>query len=194
MKKIVLFSLLAATLLLSVACKQDSVKTEKEGQSLAAATEPMGPQPSTSDLLQETTLRFEGETPIVVSVDRRTDRSLPAVKDENDVMFYDNRVNVRVMRGGEQLFERSFTKADFESYLPDVDKRLGVMQGMALDSARCTARSLSFGAQVGQPGMDGDGSAFRISMSLPDGGISIERLSNQDTTRDDMEEEEEMGD
>ena len=185
-----LFTLFAAALFGLTACKDKKATDTAENQAIAAVTDPVGPQPSTSDLLQETTLRYSGEPPLVVSIDRRTDRSLPAVKDENDVQFFDNRVSVRVKRGGELLVERSFTKADFESYLPEVDKRLGVMQGMALDSASCTARNLVFGAQVGQPGMDGDGSAFRISMSLPDGGISVERLSSQDTTRDDMEDDE----
>ena len=192
MKPTRFFPLLLSSLLVLSACKDRTATASADEQNAPIPTEAEGPQPSTSDLLQETTLRFAGEAPITVGVDRRTDRSLPSVKDENDVQFYDNRVSIRVRRGSELLIERSFTKADFESYLPEVDKQWGVMQGMALDSARCTARSLCFGAQIGQPGMDGDGSAFRISMSLPDGGISVERLKDQDTTRDDMDEE--MGD
>ena len=50
-----------------------------------------------------------------------------------DVLFYDNKVDVRILCDGEEMFTRTFTKKDFVDKISADDAARDVMQGMALD-------------------------------------------------------------
>lgn len=117
-----------------------------------------------------------------VNVSRSADKSLPVVTDELGTRFYDNRVRVAVRRSnGDMVFEREFTKADFQPHLSDKENAVMVLLGMAYDASRSTPTSLCFGAAVGQPGID-EGPAFVVRLSLDGNDVKIARDNNQDTT------------
>lgn len=147
------------------------------------------PQPSTSNLFRSDTMVVVGHD-YIVSIDRKTDESLPRVKDENDVVFFDNSVAVTINENGGTVFERTFTKADFESYLSDADRAVCVFQGMALDRDHSVSTSVCLGAQLGQPGLDGEGPAFNVFISTTDGKVKIEKVTKPFTTLDEMTGEE----
>lgn len=175
----------AATLITFTACGNKENTATQAAESETNTVAPSGPMESASPLLRTDTLRTGGAA-LVVSVERRTGKDLPTVRDENNEEFYDNSVEITARKDGEVVLTRLITKSDFDSYLGADEKRMGVLQGMALVPEKSSARSLTFGAQVGQPGLDGEGPAFTVVLNLEDGAISISKDHNQDTTRDDM--------
>lgn len=143
------------------------------------------PQPSTTDMLRSDTLRLGGHA-YIITTDRRSDESLPRVKDENDVVFFDNTVSVSITDGGATIFEQTFSKADFESYVSESDRAMCVFQGMALDRDNSDAARICLGAQLGQPGLDGEGPAFNVFIPAGGGKARIEKVDKPFTTLDDM--------
>ena len=121
-----------------------------------------------------------------IRTNRQTDKSLPKVKDENDVEFYDNKVEVRIVCDGQETFSRTFTKKDFAEKLSNADVSHDVLQGMALDRDQTTASTIVLGAQLGQPGLDGEGPAFSVAITSG-GSVTIQSVSNRVTTKEDME-------
>ena len=188
MKKILLSLTLLGTLSLAACGSKDKNESNEAPQSLAAKQMKAGPSASTSPLLRLDTIKRSGST-IIVSVDRNTDKQLPTVKDINDTEFYDNAVTITVRKDGSQLLSRTFRKTDFEAYLPAKDKAHSVFQGMAFIPEASSANAFHFGAQIGEPGLDGEGPAFTVVLDAAN-GISITRVVNQDTTLDDMQAEE----
>lgn len=177
---------LAATLLTLSSCKS---KNDANDDATAPATEaaaPAGPSESTSPLTRTDTIG-SGSGAVIVSLSRSTDRSLPTVRDENDTEFYDNCVEITATRGGEEILRKRMTKADFESLLGDSERRMGVLQGMALVPEKCTASSLALSAQVGQPGLDGEGPAFNVTIALPSGKTDISKDNNQNAMLEELE-------
>lgn len=181
MKKIFL---LAVALLALSGCGGGD-KEKADGADSVQALDANAPQPSVSDLTQRDTLKIDGQT-YYVSVERKTDKTLPTVTDELGTVFYDNRVNVSVRRGDEQIFTRSFTKSDFAESLSENDKKSGVLQGMLFDKGKSSAQRLSFGAQVGEPGLEEAASTFVVSVVPGSSDAEIQRVQNAITTRDDM--------
>lgn len=184
MKKIFL---LAAVLLTVAGCGKTDKTQAAEGDTIGQ-TQADGPQPSSSDLTLRDTLKADGQT-FIVTLSRETDKTLPTVTDEMGTTFYDNKVNVSVTRGGEQVFTHSFTKGDFEASLPEHDKKQGVLLGMAVDKAKSTAQHVVLGAQVGEPGLEDEASTFSVSVTPGSESFTTERVQNQITTRDDMLED-----
>lgn len=181
MKKIFV---LAAALLVLAGCGQKN-KAEADAPDTTQTADPNAPQPSSSDMTLKDTLKAGGQT-FIVSVERLTDKTLSTVTDDMGTTFYDNRVNVSVIRDGEQVFTHTFTKADFEEYLPENFKKKGVLQGMVFDKEKAGAQHLIFGAQVGEPGLEEEASTFSISVVPGSSDVKIERVQNAITTRDDM--------
>lgn len=181
MKKI--STLLAAVLTLA-ACSSPS-KPQEAAADADSAAQMSGPQPSSSDLQLADTLKL-GDHTFVVSIQRRTDKALPTVEDEMGTTFYDNSVDVGIRRDGEQVFTRTFTKDDFAASLPEKDTQRGVLLGMALDGGSSTASGVVLTAQVGEPGLEDEATAFSITVTSGRNEPLIRRVQNQLTSRDDM--------
>ena len=181
---------MAAVLAMAVAGCQSK---ENGNKAESSETDPQfaadAPQPSSSDLFRNDTMVVVGHD-YIVTIDRKTDESLPRVKDENDVVFFDNSVAVSIKENGGTVFERTFTKADFESYLSETDRAVCVFQGMALDRDHSASTTVCLGAQLGQPGLDGEGPAFNVLVSTTDGKVKIEKVTKPFTTLDEMNGEE----
>ena len=184
MKKILLIASCLALLTIASCGKKNKTEADATPKSLAAATTG-GVNESTTPLNRTDTLRIGGHV-FEITTNRQTDKSLPTIKDETDVVFYDNKVDVRIVRDGEEIFARTFTKKDFVDNSSADDAARDVMQGMALDKDHSSAQTIVLGAQIGQPGLDGEGPAFSVSVSL-DGSVAIRSVSNQVTTKTDME-------
>ena len=54
----------------------------------------------------------------------------PIVVDEDGVIYKDNRFKLHITQDGKTLFDRSFTKADFNFLLSKDFQKYGIMDGM----------------------------------------------------------------
>ena len=78
---------------------------------------------------------MQGSHKVVYTITRQPDDDLPTVIDEDGVKYKDNRFNLLIMKDGKKLFERSITKADFKSKLPDDFKKYGIIDGLRFNHA-----------------------------------------------------------
>ncbi len=183
MKKIFRASALLLFVVLIAACsgkKSESQTSDNDTTTTAKANTPYANSSQTNDY----TARLGG-TDYVVTISRSADTSLPVVTDELGNKFYDNRVNVQVKRGAEQVLNKTFTKENFSEFLTSQSERQGtVLLGMAYDSEKSDGHTLRLGAQIGQVGIE-EGPAFTVEIPLDGGAVSIVRDTNQDTTGND---------
>lgn len=135
------------------------------------------PMPSSSPMLREIQLKIGGME-YSITIDRKVAHEYPIVVDENGTQFYDNRVEIEVRCRGKNTISRVFTKKDFSRDINHAELQADVLQGMTLINEKCTTKALVFGAQVGQPGMDGEGSTFLVYL-YTNGGAKVEKVSNQ---------------
>ena len=135
------------------------------------------------DYNQATDIKWLGKDYQVV-VSRTPDDSLRMVKDETGQKYVDNRISLRVIRAdGSVFFNRSFTKAAFESLLNDDYRKTGVLEGLVFD--RVEGNNLFFAASVGHPQTDEYIPMVVTVSNLGDVGI---KLDNQlDTYGENLE-------
>ena len=107
----------------------------------------------------------------------------PKVVDEFGTEFYDNRVEVNISCDGKVILDKDFTKSTFVSYLKESEKKETILLGMAYDAAHSNSQTICLGAQIGLVGIE-EGPAFRVSIALNGGAVTIERDIEQDTTGD----------
>lgn len=180
-KKISVLGACAIFMLSSCGEKKSNVNVEalQTEQQQAVAGTPY----AESELKNTSTAKLGGRT-YQITVERRADTSLPVVTDELGNRFYDNRVEVSILRDGQSFLQRSYTKDAFSDFLSASDKQGTVLLGMAFDADRSDARAIRLGAQIGQVGVE-EGPAFIVEIPLSGAASSIVRDSNQDTTGDD---------
>ena len=83
--------------------------------------------------------------------------------------FKDNRFQLLIMKDGKQLFNRSFTKADFKSQLSEDFQKFGIMDGLRFNHAE--EGKLYFNTCVSFP--DSDMSCPFLLTIGPDGSYTI---------------------
>ena len=123
---------------------------------------------------------MQGSHKVVFTITSQPDEELPEVIDE-DVKFKDNRFQLLIMKDGKQLFNRSFTKADFKSQLSEDFQKFGIMDGLRFNHAE--EGKLYFNTCVSFP--DSDMSCPFILTIGPDGSYTI----TPDTTFGEEDEE-----
>ena len=170
-----LFGLLAVAMLMT-GCQ------EKKQSSVIIAPKPEAPKPTgpigMSDMNSTNSVDWIGKTYSVV-VNRKVDRDLPMVEVEPGKKAYDNRITLKIIRpDGTEFFNRTFTKAAFESYLDENTKKSGVLLGIVLD--RADGDNLIFAASVGSPDAMSDEYIPMLLTVSRMGDVSIKR----DTTMD----------
>lgn len=111
----------------------------------------------------------QGSHKIVFSITSAADSSLKVVEDEDGIKFMDNRFRLEIKKDGAKLFDRSFSKADFKSHLPNDFQKYGIMDGMRFHHAE--EGKLFFSTCVSFP--DSDMSCPFILTIGPDGSYSI---------------------
>ena len=184
-KKISVLGACAVIMLASCGEKKSNaeVETRQTEQQQVTADTPY----AESELKNTSTAQLGGKT-YQITVARRADTSLPLITDELGKKYYDNRVEVNILRDGEPFFQSSYTKDAFSDFLSASDKQGSVLLGMAFDADKSDAHAIRLGAQIGQVGVE-EGPAFIVEIPLSGAASSIVRDSNQDTTGDDGMEE-----
>lgn len=119
---------------------------------------------------------------------RTPDDSLRMVSDETGQKYVDNRVSVKVIRtDGSVFFQKSFTKADFKSYLNDQYNRNGILEGLVFDEV--DGNQLEFAASVSLPQSEDEYIPLEVKVDNF-GNITIERDNSLDTYGGGDDEEE----
>lgn len=132
----------------------------------------------------------QGSHEIVYSITSEADSTLKVVEDEDGIKFADNRWKLVIMKDGKQLFNRSFTKADFRSQLNEDFQKYGIMDGLRFHHAM--EGKLYFNTCVSFP--DSDMSCPFFLIIGPDGSFRIEPNTTLDEddlppTPDQLEEQ-----
>ena len=152
--------------------KRDAANEDKYSVEISSEAEPV------ADLEQVAEIAVNlGHHNYNVTIRRYPDKSLPLVVDELEQRFYDNSVDIKIVRDQAEFMTRKVTKDDFRKYLSESDYKSGALMGMNCDTARCDAHTLYFTAQVGQAG---EGPAFLILIPTNGNPISVLRDESQE--------------
>ena len=176
MKKSSLIILFSYSLIFYTSCgpqkveKQETDQTEQTGDGIRRL-----PDYAYTDSL------MQGSHKVVYTITSQPDEQLPEVVDEDGVKFKDNRFQLLIMKDGKQLFNRSFTKADFKSQLSEDFQKFGIMDGLRFNHAE--EGKLYFNTCVSFP--DSDMSCPFLLTIGPDGSYTI----TPDTTFGEEDEE-----
>jgi hypothetical protein len=95
--------------------------------------------------------------------------SLPRVKNDRGEVFADNTITLRLTRGNEKIFNKTFTKQSFSSLVDGAFMRRAVLEGMVFD--KTTSKGFVYAVSVSYPQTD-----LYIPMSMtitPDGKMSV---------------------
>ena len=111
-----------------------------------------------------------GSHKVVYTILGEADSTLKVVEDEDGVKFADNRWKLVITKDGKQLFNHSFSKADFKSKLPEDFQKYGTMDGLRFN--RAEEGKLYFNTCVSFP--DSDMSCPFFLIIGPDGSYRIE--------------------
>lgn len=122
-----------------------------------------------------------------IEIRRKADDSLQMVKDENQQMYVDNRISLRVIRqDGSLFFQKLITKDDFTSALDDDYRQTGILEGFVFDNAK--NNELRFAASVCHPQAEDE--YIPLVMTLDNfGNIRISRDTQLDTSGEDEDDE-----
>ncbi|MEG2514695.1 MAG: DUF4738 domain-containing protein [Bacteroidaceae bacterium] len=160
--------ILAALMFVNIACSNKNDK-QTDGQAVQAdslmAGKPQRMQPSTA----EQTVQLKGKD-YHLFVQRLPCDSLPKVKDENNGVFVDNQITLRITRGkGEKVFAKTFTKRHFASFLEEEFLSKSILEGIVFD--KIDKEDLLFASSVSYPQTD-----FYVPFNIrisSDGQLSI---------------------
>lgn len=175
-KSIFIISLGISALALTASCgnKENRAGTNADSTAQASAS---APRESEGNMDRTYTAKLGGES-YEITISRKTDRSLPTVKDDLDYEFYDNSVTVSVRRNGEDFYSKTFTKEAFKGFLEDGDYDKCVLNGMAYDEDKSSGGHICIAAMVGQPGL-GEGHAFTLDIPTDGSTASIVKAEQQ---------------
>lgn len=127
--------------------------------------------------MQESTgemdFKFKGKDYHSVVV-RTPDEALPHVTNEMGDTYVDNKITLRLTRGSEQVFNRTFTKTDFASVVDADFMSKAVLEGIVYD--KTSPEGIIYAASVAQPQTD-----LYIPLSITitaDGHMSISKVDN----------------
>lgn len=163
---------LFSSLILLLSCTQQKTEIQETNQTEQAADVVRSlPNYDYTDTV------MQGSHKVVYTITSQPDDELPTVIDEDGMKYKDNRYKLRIVKDGQTLFDRSFTKADFKSYLSSNFQKYGIMDGLRYNHAE--EGKLYFNACVSYP--DSDMSCPFFLIIGPDGSYSIK----PDTTIDD---------
>ena len=135
------------------ACKR--AKTTKDIITKIAAKPkiPKGPQ-QMSDFKYEKKVEWLGNT-YTIQISRFADKSLAMVHDEDGRKYYDNKIQLTILRpDGSTFYDRTFTKDDFREFTNNQYGKNGALVGFMFD--RAEGNTLYFGASVGSPDPNSD--------------------------------------
>lgn len=129
----------------------------------------------------EMNIKFKGKE-YHSKVSRTPDESLPHVSNEMGDTYVDNKITLRLTRGGENVLNKTFTKNDFSSVVDADFLSKSVLEGIVYD--KTTPQGLVYAASVCYPQTD-----LYVPLSITitaDGKMSIQKV---DILEDDYSEE-----
>ncbi len=118
-----------------------------------------------------------------IEIRRYSDEGLPVVKDESGRDYYDNKINLKVMRkDGSEFFNRTFTKEDFRSCLGDNYSQDGALLGLMFTEVM--GDNIKFVGSVGSPDQLSDEYIPMVVMLSKSGNIQMKRETQLDVSND----------
>jgi len=171
MQRILLISLVLLTAM--AGCKNKEAAPQEQVEA-AAVQKPEGPRASGLDREREEEFKSDGKT-YFVHIVCEADSTGPAVKDETGE-YFEQKARLTVTRDGEQIVDRTFTKADFSKYLTDEEAARFVIQGMLLNPSKASnGRTLNLAAQLCSPSDEEDCRPFTLTYNMGDGTFSVKQ-------------------
>ena len=119
----------------------------------------------------ETDIKFKGKDHHSL-VSRTPDESLPHVSNEMGDTYVDNKIVLRITRGGENVLNKTFTKNDFSSVVDANFLSKSVLEGIVYD--KTTPEGIVYAASVCYPQTD-----LYVPLSITvsaDGKMSIKKV------------------
>lgn len=148
MRNIIPFLLLGGIALGVVSCKEEK-KSEDIITHIAPKKKVKKGTGKMSDFTYEKRVVAFGDT-LDISIHRFSDASLPLAQDESGRKYYDNRVELRILRtDGSTFVSRTFSKSDFSDFTDNAYGRHGALLGFMFDKVE--GNVLRFGTSVGSP-------------------------------------------
>lgn len=121
-------------------------------------------------------------TTYTIAVRFSADTSLPTASDGNQ-KYFDNQVQLRILRKDDsEFFNRTFTKADFESCLDESFRKNGALLGIVFN--RTEDDNLYFAASVGSPDKSSDEYVPLVLRLSKTGKVTISKDNQLDTSSD----------
>lgn len=149
----------------------------KDGDKNAADSTPEAakatkPEVEVEDRAIADTLKLDGTT-CIVTMHRHSLSEGKVYQDAYGDKFYDNYVDIAITSAADTIFSKRFTKETFEAHYPEKDHGRCILQGVNIDTSKCTDASFVFKAQVGEPPSEGDGLYFFLVNVSLNGNLSI---------------------
>ena len=131
----------------------------------------------------EETIDWQGST-YTIKIERSADKNLNKTADDAGNTYYDNRINVKILRGdGSSFFNKSFTKSDFAKILDADKQKKGALLGLMF--YKTDGDKIIFEGSVGSPdALSEDFIPFTLIVNRQ-GNINISRSTIIDTSSDD---------
>ncbi|WP_276962004.1 DUF4738 domain-containing protein [Bacteroides graminisolvens] len=118
----------------------------------------------------ETDIQFKGKD-YHISLSRTPSDSLPHVNTEMGDEYLDNQIVLRITRGNERVFSKTFTKRSFASLLDEEFMSKSILEGMVFDKS--TPQGMVFAASISYPQTD---LYVPVSITITaDGGMSLKK-------------------
>lgn len=125
-----------------------------------------------------------------VSIKRRVDTSLPMIEDESGNKYYDNTIEVKVVRpDGSEFFCKTFKKEDFASQTTEDYLKKSAMLGIVFEKAE--GDNLIFAASVGSPDVLSDEYIPLVITLSRMGNVNIQKDTRLDSSDENTESEDE---
>lgn len=175
--------------------------TEKKQNTNIIATKPKPVQKketqSMGDYHQSMPVEWLG-TNYVVEVSRQSDKALPLADDGMGNKYYDNQITLKILRHDHsEFFNRTFSKADFVSYVDEAYRKNSALLGIVFDKAE--GNYIQFAVSVGSPDKMSDEYVPLVMKVSNLGAITIHKDTQLDTrntrlddTDSDQEEEDDI--
>lgn len=160
---------------------------EKKKSTVIIAQKPAAPKPKKPQKMsnneQSRNVSWLGSS-YKLTVKRTADTSLPLAQSEYNAKYYDNKIEVCILRkDGTEFFHRVFTKTDFASCLDEETLKTGALLGFVFD--KMEADCLVFAASVGSPDIASDEYVPLVVKISRMGAVSMTRDTSLDTDGDD---------
>lgn len=128
----------------------------------------------------ETDFKFKGKD-YHSMVSRTPDESLPHVTNEMGDTYLDNKIVLRLTRGNEKVFDKTFTKNDFSSVVDAKFLSKSILEGIVYD--KTTPQGIVYAASVCYPQTD---LYMPLSITITaDGKMSIQKVDILEEDYDD---------